>query len=311
VLADPEERTVVSSLGWVDGGTIWVLDVATGRTRSLRVGDAKYLSLHAGRSGHFAAVHHYDADRLVITAHSFSQPDEVLSRCIVSQDDRGIEGSPSPWQHLPRHYVAYLVQPAWSEFALVTVDTSGAVTLQTFEWYDDSYDKGYQGIVGVTEIPDSKLVLVSVQRSSKPILYDPDARRKVGELVLSESHGNPSLYFRRAQSELWAEDYDTLLRVEPGSWRILQSRKLQEAAAGPAQFIGQFTFNSDESICAVARPFSGDVIGLNPKNLRTKYRAKLGRQPLEVALLRDRRVFARDWKSGDLLQGSLRRVWAA
>jgi hypothetical protein len=30
-----------------------------------------------------------------------------------------------------------------------------------------------------------------------------------------------------------------------------------------------------------------------------------------VALLQDGTVFARDWKSGELLQGSLRRVWIA
>lgn len=310
MLADPEERTIVSSVGWVDGGAIWVLDVATGRPRSVRVGDARYLSLHAGRAGYFAAVHHYEGDRLAITAHSFSQPGWALSRCVVSRHDRRLEGPSSPWEHLPRHYVAYLVQPAWAEFALVTVDGSRAVTLQTFEWYDDSYDKGYQGIVGVTQIPDSHLVLVSVQRSSKPIVYDPVARCKVGELLLSGNHGNPALYFSRTRSELWADDFDTLLRIEPGSWRILQSRKLQEAAAGTARFIGRFGFNADESICSVARPFSRDVIGLDPKNLRTRYRARLGGQPLEAALLRDRRAIARDWKSGDLLQGSLRRIRA-
>lgn len=295
-------------MGWVDAGAIWVLDLTTERTRLVQVGDAKYLSLHAGRSGYFAAVHHYDGDRLVITAHTFSQPDEVLSRCVVSQASRRIEGSPSPWQHLPRHYVAYLAQPGWTDFALVTVGPSEAVTLQTFEWYDDSYDKGYQGIVGVIGVPNSDLVLISVQRSSKAIIYDPDARRKVGEFVLSANHGNPSLYFRRVHPELWADDYDTLHRVELGTWRVLQSRKLQEAVLGTAQFIGQFTFDPEEAICAIARPFSGDVIGLNPNDLRTEYRAELGRQPLEVSLLRDRRVFARDWKSGDLLQGNLHRA---
>jgi len=56
-------------MGWVDRGALWVLDVASGRAQSIPIGDAKYLSLHAGRSGHFAAVHHYDTDRLIITAH--------------------------------------------------------------------------------------------------------------------------------------------------------------------------------------------------------------------------------------------------
>ncbi len=71
MLIDPEERTIVSSLGWVDGGALWVLDVATGRARTDRLGDAKYLSLHAGLSAHFAVLHHYDDSRAVITVHGF------------------------------------------------------------------------------------------------------------------------------------------------------------------------------------------------------------------------------------------------
>ncbi len=311
MLADSEDRTIVSSLGWIDGGAIWILETETGRTRLVDLGGAKYLSLHRGSANHFSAVHHYDADRLVITAHHFDRPDEILSRCVVSQGSREVDGPESPWEHVPRHYVAYLEQPAWSEFALVKIEPTGNVSLQTFDWYDDSYDKGYQGIVGVTEIPGSHLLLVSVQRSSKPIVYDPESQCKVGEVVLSDGHGNPRLFFRRNRSELWADDYDTIVKLEPESWRILKTRKLQKAQSGTAQFIGEFGFNRDESICAIARPFSGDIVGLDPRSLRVRYRAKLGGQPIEVSLLNDRQVFARDWKTGDLLHGSLRRAWAA
>lgn len=311
MLADSEDRTIVSSLGWVDRGAIWILETGTGHTRSVDLGGAKYLSLHRGTSNHFSAVHHYDSDRLVITAHHFDRPDEILSRCVVSQGSRGIDGPISPWEHVPRHYVAYLEQPAWSEFALVTIQATGNVALQTFDWYDDSYDKGYQGITGTTEIPGSHLLLVSVQRCSKPIVYDPESQCKVGEFALSDGHGNPRFLFRRKKAELWADDYDTIVKVEPDSWRILKTRRLQKSQSGTAQFVGEFSFNRDESICAVARPFSGDIVGLDPRSLRTRYRAKLGGQPLEVSLLSDRRVFARDWKTGDLLQGRLRRAWAA
>jgi hypothetical protein len=251
------------------------------------------LARHAGRAGHFAAVHHFDGDRLEITAHRCSEPGEVLCRCTIARGTGRIEGPPSPWEHLPRHYVTYFVRPAWSDFALVTVNTHEAISIQTFDWYDESYDKDYQGIVGVTEVPGSNLVLVSVQRSSKPILYDPDSRCKVGELALAGHLGNPRHYFRHREPELWADDYDTLLKIELGTWRVLRSRRVQRAAAGTGQFIGQWAFDRDESLCAVARPYSGDVIGLSPNRLGTKYRAKLERQPFEVALLRDLRVRAR------------------
>lgn len=310
MITDPQERTIVSSLGWVDGGALWCLDISSERHRTINIGSGKYISLHMGGAGYFSAVHHFDADRLEITAHGFEQPEEILSRCVVAREERRIEGNVAVWGNLPRHYVAYLVQPAWSDFALIQVSRNNGLSLQTFDWYDDRYDKGYQGIIGVTEVPGSDLVIVSVQRSSKPIFYDPTARQKVGEIILSGGTGNPSLCFRRAASELWVDDYDTILKLEPESWRVLKRRKLQPAAAGTAQFIGQFTFDGEEKVCAVARPFSGDVVGLNPKSLRIRYRAKLGKQPLEVAVLRDHRVFARDWKTGEFLQGTLRRVWA-
>jgi hypothetical protein len=92
---------------------------------------------------------------------------------------------------------------------------------------------------------------------------------------------------------------------------VERSRKLQEAASGTAQFIGAFAFDEAETLCAIARPFSGDIVGIDPDTLRTKYRAKVGSQPLEVALLRDRRVFARDWKTGNLLTAELSRAWFA
>ena len=308
MLIDPEERTIVSSLGWVDGGTLWVLEVETGRARSHRLGDANYLALHGGRSGHFAASHHYDGGHVAITVHGFSRPDVILGRCDITRDGSRIEGHAEAWALVPRYYVAYLVQPAWSEYALITVDPTKGAALQTFEWYDGSYDKGYQGIIGVTEIPGTDAVIVSIQRSSTPILYDPEARKKVGELRLSGGSGNPRLYFRQTADELWADDCDTLLKIQPHSWQILKKHKLQEATSGTALFIGQFAFNSDETVCAVARPYSGDVIGLDPVNLGIRYRAVLGSQPLDVAVLLDGRVLARDWKSGALLEGTLRPV---
>jgi hypothetical protein len=59
------------------------------------------------------------------------------------------------------------------------------------------------------------------------------------------------------------------------------------------------------SLCVVGRPFSGDVIGLACDSFEITRRAALGRQPLDVAVLSDGRIFARDWKTGDPLVGML------
>jgi hypothetical protein len=69
------------------------------------------------------------------------------------------------------------------------------------------------------------------------------------------------------------------------------------------------SFVADEARCVVARPYSGDVIEIASSTLTTKRRAKLGRQPLEAVALPGGKVVARDWKTGDVLHGTLARRW--
>jgi hypothetical protein len=163
--------------------------------------------------------------------------------------------------------------------------------------YSDGYDKGYEGIIGVVEVPNDDLLIISVQRDSHPVLYDPRAREKVGTLELCNRVGNPNLFFRRRANELWADDYDTVVKLEPVTWRVLGSRLVQPPTTGTN---GQFSFYADESLCAVARPFSRDVLGSDSTTLQTRFQCALDGQPIEAVVLPDRSVSARDWKSGTL-----------
>jgi len=310
MIRDRQGLTFLSSIGWVDRGSVWCLDPAREIEAQIPLSDAKHLSLRAGSDDYFSVVHHFDGSRVEVTAHRFTAPPEVLSRASLGNGSPRLTGDLSAWEFLPRYHVAYYTCPAWSDFALLCIDPHReTVEVQTFHWYNEDYDKGYQGIVGVTEVPGQDRLIVSIQRDSCPVLYDPIVRRKVGQIGLAGRAGNPRLYFRRTADELWADDYDTIVKVDPESWSVLASRRVQRAAPGCAKFIGEFAFDSSEAVCAVARPFSGDVIGLDPRTLRIRYRCKTGRQPLEVGILEDRRVFARDWKTGALLKGQLRRRW--
>ncbi|MCI0483250.1 MAG: hypothetical protein L0Y78_01575 [candidate division NC10 bacterium] len=310
MIRDRQGLAFLSAMGWVDRGSLWCFDPTREIETRIPLSDANYLSLHAGSNDYFSVVHHFDGNRVEVTAHRFAAPPDVLSRASVGNGSSRLTGDLSVWEFLPRYYVAYYTCPAWSDFALLCIDQHrGTVEVQTFDWYNEDYDKGCQGIVSVTEVPGQDLLIVSIQRDSHPVLYDPIVRRKVGQIGLAGRGGNPRLYFRRTAGELWADDYDTIVRIDPASWRVLASRRLQSAAEGCAQFIGKFAFDSAESVCTVARPFSGDVIGLDPRTLRIWYRCKTGGQPLEVGILGDMRVFARDWKSGALLKGRLRRRW--
>jgi len=311
MLSDMGGEVVVSSLGWVDHSNLWVFRATHGNVETVPLGNAKYLSIHPGTGDFFSVTHHFEADRVEITVHTFSEPQEPVARALLNSDSSEVTGDSSVWSNVQTNYVTQYSGPFGSDFCLVRLHIlEKRVELQRFGWYGDEYDKGYQGILGVVEIPGQDLLIVSVQRDSHPVLYDPVTRTKVGTLNLADRMGNPTLFFRRRANELWTDDYDSLVKIEPGSWRILGSRLLQKEIAGNRQFIGEFWFDADETMCVVARPFSRDAIALSPDTFRTKSRCKLDGQPLEAACLRDGSVVARDWKSGSLLRGQLRRTWS-
>jgi hypothetical protein len=283
------------------------MSVVSGRIETLFLSDAKYLSLHAGTHDYFSVNHHFDSNRAAITVHRYSDPQEVAASANLTAEASVLDGDLSVWSYVQKSYVGYYAGPYWKDFCLLQVAPQvGRLELQQFDWYSDGYDKGYQGIIGVVEIPNDDHLIISVQRDSHPVIYDPRARKKVATLKLCDRSGNPNLFFRQRDNELWADDYDSIVKLEPVTWRVLGSRLLQPAMMGTKQFIGQFSFDADESLCVVARPFSRDVLGLEPATLQTRFQCALDGQPIEAMALRDGSVSARDWKSGALLRGQWR-----
>lgn len=309
MLTNTAGKIAISTLGWVDGGGLWTFRVGDQRARQISLGDARYLTLHAGTGDYFSAVHHHDGSRIGVTLHHFDDLGTPLGRAVVEAAGSTVTGSPSLWSRVPTNYIAFHKGPFWSDYALVRLDPGkGNVSLQQFDWYNDEYDKGYQGIVGVAEIPGDSSLLIAVQRDSRLVLYDPLAQAKRGLVELSARGGNPSLFFRRRARELWAVDYDTIVKLEPASWRVLAARRLQDVdSQGTNLFIGDVWFDHDETMCAVPRPFSGDVLVIDLDNLKTRLQCKTGQQPLEAAVLEDGAAVARDWQTGELLRGPLRK----
>lgn len=323
MIINDAETQAVSSLGWVDKGALWVYKIGGGKPSRVALSDANYLAVHPGAHDHFAVVHCYDGDRLKITAHHHNDPQHIVStiefaaRADLLQLAKGalkdagasiqseFSGDTAVWSSLPRAYVAY----AFGNYYLILVDRrTKSVEVQTFAWYDNSYDKGYQGIVGVTKVPHSPWVIVSVQRDSSPVLYDPTTRTVIQKLSLAGQFGNPTLSFRRNAREVWASDYDTLVRLDSQSWELLAKLKIQEPKGNVSQFIGHFSFNNDETLCVVGRPYSGDAVGVDAKSFRVTHSAKLGGEPLDVALVSGRHVIARDWHTGQLREGELKEL---
>jgi hypothetical protein len=297
-------------MGWVDGARLWVFRRDPERVERVPTSPATYLTLHAGSDDHFAVVHHRDGDGLEVTVHHFGDLRRPLARAVVESASSSLSGDVSAWSRVPKHYTGFLKDGGGGAYVLARIDPpAGRVEHRPIAWFDRRYDHDSQSIMGATEVPGESRVLVSVQRSSRLILHDPDSGAESGHVDLANRGGNPSLRVRRRAREIWALDYDTIVAVEPGSWRKLRARRVQGSAGGTQAFAGGFAFDAGETRCVVARPFSGDVIALDPASLGTQARCKTGGQPLIAMSFSDGEVVARDWKTGDLLRGALKRAW--
>jgi len=305
MIVNRDRTTVLSSLGWVDGDAIWVFDVESGKARTIPQNTgAKYTSLHGSDSERFVAVHYFDGARFLASVSLFSAPEITVSSASYENGRTSLTGNASAWDGLPQLFVQFLAPP-WNDHVLVKIE-SGHVHIQRLEWYDSSYDKGYQGVVDVIALPDPRYALISVQRSSELVLHDLETGQAKQKISLGARRGNPQLTLGRSGKEVWASDYDTLAIIDTEAWRVLRKKRLQSAVAGTGQFIGDYSFSSDGG-CCVARPYSGDVIAVDDR-LKIRRSAKLGRQPHEAIELPSGDVIARDWKTGDLLRGRMEKI---
>jgi hypothetical protein len=309
VIFNNERTQAVSSLGWVDKGSLWVYSIGEASPRKVVLSDAKYLSVKSGAEDFFAVVHHWDGNRLEISAHSHSKPQHSISRLSLRQAIPNFpskitilrEGDLSVWERLPGAFTGY----AFGDYQLVLTRHVGEDDVQTFAWFDNGYDKGYQGIVGVTDVPDSALLIVSVQRDSHPVLYDPESKKAVGKLSLQDRRGNPSFHLRITGHEFWAVDYDTVVKLDAKTLTVKNAVCLENRDRGKSQFVGSLCFSPDETRCLVARPFRGDAVVFDANSMSIVQRIDLGRQPLAIGWLAEGTLISRDWKTGDFLSRKL------
>ncbi len=309
MLVSSDETVVLSTVGWVDHGGFLSWDPESGSTRAVPVDDSPFLNLLPGVDDYFAVVHHGRAGGYSVSARHLSEVSDEIARLTIRDDQAESEGNLEVWGRLPQFYGGW--DPSGPDggrfpYSVVRIDAvSRYREVQRMEWLTGpAYDLGYQQMMTPLGLPAGLTVLIPVQRSSRPVIYDWDNHQVAGHLNLSERLGNPTLRFR-SEHELWADDYDTLLRVNPSDWAKRDERNLGGSKDRSGGFIGEWMFNRDRSLCVVGRPFSGDVIGLACDSFEITHRAALGRQPLDVAVLSDGRVFARDWKTGDPLSGRL------
>jgi len=306
----------LSNFRWADAGNLWSYVLGEPEPKQSSLSDAKWLTLVPGTNDHFAVVHHYEDGKVRLTSHSFRNISEIISSIELQIEDvesdnvemavSRFAGEGSAWSFLPK---AYVIRPFEDTFLLLIDWRRKATQIQSPSWYRESYDTMYQGILNVTEIPGSSFLIFSMQRDSEPVVYEPSTRKIIKKLKLGGASGAPQLFFRRDAPELWTSDYDTLIRVDSRNWEVLNRLKLQEGRSGMVRSnIGKYCFGLDESLCLVARPHSGDVVGIDPNTFTVTLQVETGGQPEDVGLFRGGLAVARDLKTGQLLQGVLRPV---
>lgn len=301
---------VVSSFGWVENGAVWTYSSKSREVATIPLSTARWVELLAGVDDMFAALHHWDGEDLELSVASISAPGDALAQARLSGTDQKLTGELSVWEHVPKAYTAWYAPSGANggSYCLIRPDVSSKrLKVTPLSWFDDSYDWEHQGVTGVTEVPDSDLLLFTVGRDRHLVLYDPGTDQVVRRIRVGGSNGADAPRFHRG--ELWVKDYDHLVRVDPKDWSVTRSLRLQGDVRSPygptGSFIGEFGFVHDGDECFVARPESNDVLLLDCDSMTVTRRARFDGQPLEATVLSDGTVVARDWKTGRLLVGEM------
>ena len=296
MINDSNFKYVISNLGWVDKGNLWIYSSEKKDIESFRLSDAQYLSIHKGENDYFSVGHNFNDTRFEITVHHFSDPTKVVCKLSFDNFKNTVDGDINLLCHVPKYYIASLNINNEFRFHLFRIENGQlSVIDDKINWYyEGNFDFGYQGLIGVTEYEDE--LIFCVQRDGSLYRYSLISNEIIEKIPLANKYGNPRVTFCENFSELWVDDYDTILKVNPKTWKIENYKLLQPDDKGSGQLIGSYSINKD--LIVVPRPFSSDILILD-KDLNPKASIKVGNQPLEAVLL-DKLLVAREWQTGEL-----------
>jgi hypothetical protein len=295
---------VLSNLGWVDRGSVWRFRRDTGSVDRIQIGEAGFLSLYSNTAEHTVIVDYRDQARRVVEVRPADLSGDAIARVEIVGDRSLVTGDLAlfgPTRHWYIH--RFLDDNARSSgYRLIEIGPEG-VEVRPFHWFEDGgYDGVYQSVISVIELPSGEL-LFGVQRSSDLVLCDPRDLSAIRRVPLANRSGNSTPFLRAGGTELWAIDYDTLVRLDVENLEVQDQWRGQDSPEGTMRFLGSVWSEGDRTPLLVARPGSGDVVEVDADRFSEVQRWHTGRQPLEAALI-DGELIARDWKTGDLLTPS-------
>ena len=300
MIYDRASEIIVGNLGWVDRGSLWAYSIATQTKSRVPIEGTKFLGLRRGTGGLFRLTHHSSTDRAVSIRHCATPGVELASVRFDGKQYRFF-GDTALWNEVD---ASALVHDGNSRQLIVIDPVREKVTPLDLSWFNaTNYDLGYQDLVDSLTVRELGLVLVSVQRSSELVSINIDTNERIGTIMLGDRGGNPQLA-PLSSAKILAGDYDSLCIVDLSAGTTRCSPPLQSPRPpNTQQFIGHYDISGDQ--CAVARPYSGDVILVDLRDFTMLGRAPVGGQPLDLCLISRERLVTRDWKTGKVSLASL------
>lgn len=309
LIFDADAQLVVGG-DWIDKGALWTFNVRNHEEAIIPVEGAKFLSLRSGAKGYFRLVHHQSPDQAVSIRH-IQEPGVELASVRLMQGRTTFLGDTELWRHVDPAFIIR-TDSAYTDSIekIILIDAARLLSTELdMSWWTNAYDHMYQSLIDCITLRARGYVIVSVQRSSTLVVIDPSRSEPVGSIALTDKvgdhPGNPQLELR-SDTELFASNYDTLCVIDTQSLAVMRTARLQDAVYNPVYgltrtFIGNYDISSGQLV--VARPFSGDVLLLDPDDFRKLGQSRVGGQPLAVCMLSDHRVITREWKTGRVAIG--------
>jgi hypothetical protein len=291
---------LLSNFGWVDHGRIWSYDHSRRDVRMIEISEADWLDISRGNSSETFVAAYSLGGRYILEAHNADSSGGIVAsvevageRALFSGDRAAFEGNT---------LFLYRLRNGAMPYGLVEIGPKG-VSARPIPWFTDrEYDTMYQSVTSVLELPTGELLFGS-QRGSALVLCDPIDLRPIRRVPLADRGGNHAPFLRSGGTEVWAVDYDTVVRLDTDTLTVQDTWYGQPATDGTRMFLGDVWCADDRSPLLIARPGSGDVVMIDTDSLRIRQAWRTGRQPFTAALV-DGELIARDWKTGDLLRST-------
>ena len=108
MINDSNYKYVISNLGWVDKGSLWIYCQEKNEVENLKLSDAQYLSIHKGENDYFSVGHYFNDTRFEITVHHFSDPTKIVCKLSFDNFKNTVNGDINLLNYIPKYYIANL-----------------------------------------------------------------------------------------------------------------------------------------------------------------------------------------------------------